>query len=109
MGDLLDRGDHELALLFWLERLQRQAAAAGGAIHVLNGESGPRAVWKDVAVASDMAVDAPQRAAGKGCAAVMRSFLQHPPSLAFPLLAGNHETMNVAGQYRYVTRGAMHR
>ncbi|PRW56463.1 shewanella phosphatase 2 [Chlorella sorokiniana] len=57
VGDLLDRGDHELLLLFWLERLQRQAAAAGGAIHVLNG---------------------------------------------------NHESMNVAGQYRYVTRGAMH-
>lgn len=38
VGDLLDRGDHELPLLFWLERLQRQAAAAGGAIHVLNGE-----------------------------------------------------------------------
>lgn len=57
VGDLLDRGDAELALLFWMERLRRQAAAAGGALHVLNG---------------------------------------------------NHETMNVAGQYRYVTRGAMH-
>lgn len=58
MGDLLDRGDQELPLLFWMERLRRQAAAAGGALHVLNG---------------------------------------------------NHESMNVAGQYRYVTRGAMHR
>lgn len=25
------------------------------------------------------------------------------------MLNGNHESMNVAGQYRYVTRGAMHR
>jgi hypothetical protein len=58
VGDLLDRGDHEIPLLYWLERLRRQAAAAGGALHVLNG---------------------------------------------------NHETMNVAGQYRYVTRGGMHR
>ena len=58
VGDLLDRGDHEIPLLYWLERLRWQAAAAGGALHVLNG---------------------------------------------------NHETMNVAGQYRYVTRGGMHR
>lgn len=58
MGDLLDRGDQELPLLYWLERLQGQAAAAGGALHVLNG---------------------------------------------------NHESMNVAGQYRYATRGGMHR
>ncbi|PSC71506.1 calcineurin-like phosphoesterase family [Micractinium conductrix] len=57
VGDVLDRGDHELALLYWLERLRRQAAAAGGALHVLNG---------------------------------------------------NHETMNVASQFRYATRGAMH-
>jgi hypothetical protein len=58
VGDLLDRGDQELPLLYFLERLKRQAAAAGGAVHVLNG---------------------------------------------------NHETMNVAGQYRYVTHGGMHR
>ena len=37
VGDLLDRGDQELPLLYWLERLQGQAAAAGGALHVLNG------------------------------------------------------------------------
>ena len=58
VGDLLDRGDAEIPLLYWLEQLRRQAAAAGGALHVLNG---------------------------------------------------NHETMNVAGQYRYVTRGGMHK
>lgn len=58
MGDLLDRGDQEIPLLYWVERLQRQAAAAGGALLVLNG---------------------------------------------------NHESMNVAGQYRYVTRRGMHR
>jgi hypothetical protein len=55
---MLDRGDQELPLLYFLERLARQAAAAGGALHLLNG---------------------------------------------------NHETMNVAGQYRYVTRGALRR
>lgn len=47
-----------LAALTAAPWLCRQAAAAGGALHVLNG---------------------------------------------------NHESMNVAGQYRYVTRGAMHR
>jgi hypothetical protein len=51
----LDRGDQELRLLYLLERLQRQAAAAGGALHVLNG---------------------------------------------------NHETMNVGGNFRYATAGA---
>eukprot|EP00879_Flechtneria_rotunda_P024719 GHRR01026225.1.p1 GENE.GHRR01026225.1~~GHRR01026225.1.p1 ORF type:complete len:242 (+),score=100.16 GHRR01026225.1:164-889(+) len=55
VGDILDRGDQELKILFILERLQRQAAAAGGALHVLNG---------------------------------------------------NHETMNVGGNFRYATAGA---
>jgi hypothetical protein len=54
VGDILDRGDQEIKLLFLLERLQRQAQAAGGALHVLNG---------------------------------------------------NHETMNVGGNFRYATAG----
>ncbi|MEM6992112.1 MAG: metallophosphoesterase [Myxococcota bacterium] len=36
-GDQLDRGDDERAILALLERLEPQAAAAGGALHVLNG------------------------------------------------------------------------
>ena len=28
---------------------------------------------------------------------------------AVHVINGNHETMNVAGQYRYVTRGGMHK
>ncbi|KAK9825447.1 hypothetical protein WJX81_001287 [Elliptochloris bilobata] len=52
VGDQLDRGDHELEILYFLERLQREAARAGGALHILNG---------------------------------------------------NHETMNVAGRFRYAT------
>ena len=54
VGDILDRGDQEIEIFYWLERLQREAAAAGGALHVLNG---------------------------------------------------NHETMNVAQHFRYVTPG----
>lgn len=56
VGDVLDRGDQELQLLYWLERLAVQAGRAGGALHVLTG---------------------------------------------------NHETMNVAGSYRYATPGGM--
>jgi hypothetical protein len=56
VGDILDRGDQELKLLYMLERLQRQAAAAGGALWVLNG---------------------------------------------------NHETMNVGGNFRYATKGVL--
>jgi hypothetical protein len=37
VGDQLDRGDSELQILYWLERLQREAARAGGALHVLLG------------------------------------------------------------------------
>ena len=37
MGDQLDRGNDEIEILYWLERLEREAAAAGGALHVLNG------------------------------------------------------------------------
>lgn len=54
VGDILDRGDQEIEIFYWLERLQREAAAAGGALHILNG---------------------------------------------------NHETMNVAHHFRYVTPG----
>jgi hypothetical protein len=36
-GDQLDRGDDEQAILELLARLQHEAAAAGGAIHLLNG------------------------------------------------------------------------
>lgn len=36
-GDQLDRGDDEPEILALLERLRGEAAAAGGAVHVLNG------------------------------------------------------------------------
>lgn len=36
-GDRLDRGDDELALLDLFDRVTAEAAAAGGAVHVLNG------------------------------------------------------------------------
>ncbi len=36
-GDQLDRGDEEQAILELLDRLQDQAAAAGGAVYILNG------------------------------------------------------------------------
>ena len=36
-GDQLDRGDQEQAILELLDRLQDEARAAGGAVHVLNG------------------------------------------------------------------------
>lgn len=37
MGDIFDRGPHEVELLYLLERLQYEAARAGGAIHLLAG------------------------------------------------------------------------
>lgn len=37
VGDQLDRGNDEIEILYFLERLEREAAAAGGALHVLNG------------------------------------------------------------------------
>lgn len=37
VGDQLDRGDHEIEILYFLERLQQEAHAAGGALHVLTG------------------------------------------------------------------------
>ncbi|KIG18751.1 serine-threonine protein phosphatase [Enhygromyxa salina] len=36
-GDQLDRGDDEQAILELLAKIQREAAAAGGAVHLLNG------------------------------------------------------------------------
>ncbi len=40
MGDLLDRGDQEVELLYWLERIAKQAKQHGGAVHVINGNHG---------------------------------------------------------------------
>ena len=37
VGDQTDRGDDEREIIDWFERLQEQAAAAGGAFHVLLG------------------------------------------------------------------------
>jgi hypothetical protein len=37
VGDILDRGDEEREIIDLLERLAAEAAAAGGAVHVLNG------------------------------------------------------------------------
>ena len=37
VGDQLDRGDNEIQILYFLERLQKEADAAGGALHILNG------------------------------------------------------------------------
>jgi hypothetical protein len=37
LGDILDRGDAEIATLMLLRQLGRQAEKEGGAIHILNG------------------------------------------------------------------------
>lgn len=56
LGDILDRGDAEIATLMLLRQLGRQAEEQGGAVHILNG---------------------------------------------------NHESLNVCGDFRYVTKGAL--
>lgn len=38
VGDQLDRGPDEIAILYFLERLKAEARLAGGALYVLNGE-----------------------------------------------------------------------
>lgn len=40
VGDLLDRGDQEVELMYWLERIGKQARRHGGAVHVINGNHG---------------------------------------------------------------------
>lgn len=47
-GDQLDRGDDEREILDLLDRLAEQAAAAGGAVHVLNGNHELMNVTADV-------------------------------------------------------------
>lgn len=37
LGDILDRGDAEIATLMLLRQLGRQAEAEGGAVYILNG------------------------------------------------------------------------
>ncbi|XP_058747632.1 shewanella-like protein phosphatase 2 [Vicia villosa] len=56
VGDVLDRGDNELKILYFLEKLKRQAARCGGSFVTMNG---------------------------------------------------NHEIMNIEGDFRYVTEGGV--
>jgi len=56
VGDILDRGDHELAIMRLFKRLAKQAEKEGGAVYTMNG---------------------------------------------------NHEIMNIEGDFRYVTPGAL--
>lgn len=44
VGDQLDRGNEEIEIMYFLERLEREARVAGGALHVLNGQCKPSAV-----------------------------------------------------------------
>lgn len=37
VGDQLDRGNDEVRILYFLERLQREAERAGGKLHILTG------------------------------------------------------------------------
>lgn len=37
VGDQLDRGNDEVRILYFLERLEREAEKAGGKLHILNG------------------------------------------------------------------------
>eukprot|EP00301_Raphidiophrys_heterophryoidea_P010606 c15788_g1_i1.p1 GENE.c15788_g1_i1~~c15788_g1_i1.p1 ORF type:complete len:393 (-),score=95.20 c15788_g1_i1:51-1187(-) len=37
VGDLLDRGEDEIQVLYFIERLKHEARQAGGALHVING------------------------------------------------------------------------
>lgn len=37
VGDQLDRGGNEVRILYWLERLQKEATQHGGSLHILNG------------------------------------------------------------------------
>lgn len=37
VGDQLDRGGNEVQILYWLERLQKQAEQHGGSLHILTG------------------------------------------------------------------------
>jgi hypothetical protein len=53
VGDVLDRGDDEIAILILLQKLHKQAEKEGGAVYILNG---------------------------------------------------NHEVLNVSGDFRYVTQ-----
>ena len=55
LGDILDRGDDEIGILILLQKLDKEAKKAGGAVYVMNG---------------------------------------------------NHEVLNISGDFRYVTRGA---
>ena len=37
VGDILDRGDHELSILRMFRRLAKQASKDGGAVYLVNG------------------------------------------------------------------------
>jgi hypothetical protein len=52
VGDILDRGDNEVEIFYALERLQKEAKEAGGALHVLNGNHETMNIAQDLRYAS---------------------------------------------------------
>lgn len=52
VGDILDRGDNEVEIFYALERLQKEAKEAGGALHVLNGNHETMNIAQDIRYAS---------------------------------------------------------
>lgn len=52
VGDILDRGDNEVEMFYALERLQKEAKEAGGALHVLNGNHETMNIAQDIRYAS---------------------------------------------------------
>eukprot|EP00887_Chlorella_sp_A99_P005371 scaffold1.g5371.t1 len=91
VGDVLDRGPQEIEILYLLERLQARAPAArtpGGCCHCCTAV--PLLQYLTCAIECP----AQQEAAAAGG--------------AVHLLNGNHETMSVAGNFRYATPEAMH-
>jgi hypothetical protein len=57
-GDILDRGDDEAAILSLFEDLKVQAEAAGGAVHLLNGNHELMNAYLDFRYVTDTAFDA---------------------------------------------------
>lgn len=49
---MLDRGDNEVEIFYALERLQKEAKQAGGALHVLNGNHETMNIAQDIRYAS---------------------------------------------------------
>lgn len=104
-----------MRILYWLERLQKEAVQQGGALHILTGYTPTGSPPSDAVPSTfcfgifDFKAGVIATAAGTKFVPKARQSVRGIPEVkseeqgGWPFSCRNHETLNVAGRFRYST------